>query len=112
MRAMRICLFLALAACGGAAAKPPRPETPTIDVVDPWVDPSSDLVTGTPRSRGDKAAALQNASARPIAITNATVLTATGQRIAGGTVVLSGGVIKYVGTAGAPIPEGALVIDG
>jgi imidazolonepropionase-like amidohydrolase len=112
MRAMRICLLLALAACSGTAAKPQRPETPTIDVVDPWVDPSSDLVTGAPRSRGDKAAALQNAAAKPIAITNATILTAAGQRITGGTVVLSGGTIRYVGAGGAPLPDGALRIDG
>ncbi len=113
MRAMRIPLLLGLlAACGGASARPGRPETPSIDVVDPWVDPSSDLVTGAPRPRGDKKAALENAAAKPIAITNATILTATGQRIAGGTVVLAGGAIKYVGAAGAPIPDGALRIDG
>lgn len=113
MPAMRFPLLLGvLAACGGQAARPNRPETPTIDVVDPWVDPSSDLVTGTPRPRGDKKAALENPSARPIAITNATILTATGQRISGGTVVLAGGSIKYVGPAGAPIPDGALRIDG
>jgi imidazolonepropionase-like amidohydrolase len=105
--------LLALAACsGGAGVKSSRPENPTLDVVEPWVDPSGDLVSGTPRSRGDKAAALQNPAARPIAITNATILTAAGQRIAGGTVVLEGGAIRYVGAAGAPIPDGALRIDG
>ncbi len=110
--ALALLVPLALAACSGSAARPARPETPTIDVVDPWVDPSSDLVNGTPRPRADKAAALVNPAARPIAITNATVLTAAGQRINGGTVILSGGAIRYVGAAGAPIPEGALRIDG
>lgn len=109
----RCSLLVALAACsGGATTRSQRPESPTIDVVDPWVDPSSDLVTGTPRDRGDKAAALKNTAAKPIAITNATILTATGQRIANGTVVLEGGAIRYVGAAGAPIPHGAVRIDG
>ncbi len=113
MRAMRICSLLVLAACGGTATKATRPESPpTVDVVDPWVDPSSDLVSGTPRPRSEKAAALANRAAKPIAITNATILTATGQKIANGTVILSGGAIRYVGAAGAPIPEGALKIDG
>ena len=110
---MRIWPLLLLAACGGASSHAPRPETTAIDVVDPWVDPTDDLVTGSPRDRGSKAVALQNPRAPTLAITNATLLTATGQRIERGTVVLGGGAIRYVGAAAAaPIPADAQVIDG
>ncbi|MBK7538728.1 MAG: amidohydrolase family protein [Myxococcales bacterium] len=105
--------LLLLTACGGASKGASRPEGAAVDVVDPWVDPSDDLVTGVPRHRGAPADALVNAQARPIAIVGATVLTGAGQRIERGTVVLSGGAIRYVGQASAaPVPKDALILDG
>ena len=46
------------------------------------------------------------------AVVGATVLTATGQELAGGVVVMSGGRILAVGPAGTAIPAGAVVVDG
>jgi imidazolonepropionase-like amidohydrolase len=108
---MRISPLLLLAACSGAA-KAPRPEPPAMDVPEPWVDPSVDQVAGTPRTAGSKADALRNPGAKPIAITGATIWTATGRRIDNGTLILEGGAIQYVGGPGATIPTGALRIDG
>lgn len=110
---MRYWPLLLLAACGGAGGRAARPDATAIDVVDPWVDPTDDLVTGTPRSRGSKEAAVKNPAATTLVITNATILTATGARIERGALVLRGGAITYVGpTEGATIPQGAVVIDG
>ncbi|MEZ4360974.1 MAG: amidohydrolase [Kofleriaceae bacterium] len=108
---MRTLPLLLLAACVGGA-KPARPEPPTLDVVEPWVDPSADQVTGTPRARGTKADALRNPAAKAIAITGATLWTATGRRIEGGTIVLEGGSITALGGPETAIPEGARRIDG
>ncbi len=110
---MRIWPLVVLAACGAGTSRGARPEPPVIDVVDPWVDPTDDLVTGAARNRGALADAVKNPAAPLIAITDATILTANGQRIDRGTVVLAGGAIRYVGeAASAQIPQGALVIDG
>lgn len=49
---------------------------------------------------------------RPTAIVGATVLTATGQQIDNGVVVMSGGKIVSVGDASTPIPADVAVIDG
>ncbi len=49
---------------------------------------------------------------RPTAIVGANVLTATGQEIDNGVVIMSGGLIAAVGPAGTPVPEGADVVDG
>lgn len=46
----------------------------------------------------------------PVAITNAVILTGTGERIDGGTVVIGDGEIQSLGTDVA-VPEGARVID-
>ena len=49
---------------------------------------------------------------RPTAIVGANVLTATGQEIDGGVVVMAEGKILAVGPAGTAVPAGAVVIDG
>ncbi len=49
---------------------------------------------------------------RVTAVVGATVLTAAGQEIADGVVVMSGGRIAAIGPAGTPVPSGATVIDG
>jgi imidazolonepropionase-like amidohydrolase len=61
----------------------------------------------------DRKAALSAPGAPTIAIRGATILTATGQTIAGGTIVLAGGAITAIGADGAvAVPSGARVIDG
>ncbi len=47
-----------------------------------------------------------------VAIKNATLMTATGDVIQRGVIVLQNGIITAVGLEGTPIPEGARVIDG
>lgn len=49
---------------------------------------------------------------KPTAIVGATVLTATGQEIDSGVVVMADGKIVSVGPAGTAVPQGAVVIDG
>ncbi len=50
--------------------------------------------------------------AAPTAIRGATILTATGQRIDNGVIVLQGGKILAVGGPDTAIPDGVTVIDG
>ena len=54
----------------------------------------------------------QPGPSRPTAVVGATVLTATGQEIADGVVVMSGGRILAVGPSGTSTPAGAVIIDG
>ena len=49
---------------------------------------------------------------QPTAIVGANILTATGQEIDGGVVVMAEGKILSVGPAGTAFPAGAVVIDG
>ena len=49
---------------------------------------------------------------QPTAIVGANILTATGQEIDGGVVVMAEGKILAVGPAGTAVPAGAVVIDG
>ena len=103
---------LVLCSCGGWFGKPETPEEePALDVPDPWHDPEADVPRGTPRAEQDRKRALENHAARPIVIRNATLLTATGQRIEQGTIVLEGGAIRFVGASGVVTPKDARVID-
>jgi imidazolonepropionase-like amidohydrolase len=110
-------LLLALAAlflcsCAGWFGQPATPEEePALDVPDPWHDPEADIPRGSPRAAQEKKRALENKAARPIVIRNATLLTATGQRIEQGTIVLEGGSIRFVGATGVAMPKDARVID-
>ena len=49
---------------------------------------------------------------QPTAIIGANILTATGQEIDGGVVVMAEGKILAVGPAGTAVPAGAVMIDG
>src|SRR3546814_11905038 len=82
----------ALAGCT-ASAPPPSPASsaPTVDR-DPF--PSS----------------YRPPAARPVALVGATVLTATGEEIANGTLLMEGGKIAAVGAA-LPVPPGYRTID-
>jgi imidazolonepropionase-like amidohydrolase len=105
--------LLGLAACAVPPPRPARPEPPTLDVADSWVDPTADTPPRGKRPTRDRAAALHDPSAPVIAIRHATIMTATGQTLEGGTIVLSGGAITALGPdAGVAVPAGARVIDG
>ena len=80
---------------------------------DRWKDPAAALPKLTPRPSQDRRAALIEPRATPIAIRDATIMTATGQTIAGGTIVLTGGAITALGPAASTaIPDGARIVDG
>ena len=68
------------------------------------LDPASDL--------NPFPSTYQPGASRPTAIVGATVLTAAGQQIDNGVVVMSGGRIAAVGPAGTPVPAGVTLIDG
>ncbi|HEX7840631.1 MAG TPA: hypothetical protein VF469_24300, partial [Kofleriaceae bacterium] len=105
--------WLLLATACGAPGKPARPEPPTLDIAEPWVDPTGDAPQRTKRPTSGRDAALHDPKAPAIAIQHATILTATGQTIKSGTIVLTGGAIASLGAdAGVSIPSGARVIDG
>jgi hypothetical protein len=102
-------------ACGPRTPKPvpAKPTAPELDVDDNWTDPTTALPL---RSKGDakmRQAALVNPHATVIAIRGATILTAAGKVISGGTIVLSGGAITAIGAdASVAIPAGARIVDG
>jgi imidazolonepropionase-like amidohydrolase len=108
------CAWL-LSACGSSAVvgKPPaKPaDEPKLDLTAPWVDPQDFWIRGAMPKPRPLADALSDPNAPAIAIKNATILTATGQRFDGGTIILEHGAITYVG-ADKPAPAGATVIDG
>jgi imidazolonepropionase-like amidohydrolase len=110
----RCLLFVAIAGCGPKTkAKPPvPPEDPKLDIPDEWVDPEIDYPRGLKRTDADRSAALNNASAKPIVIEHATVMTAAGVSYDDGTIFLEGGAITYVGRDAPDKPAGATVIDG
>src|SRR5690606_4796602 len=78
----------------------------------PWVDPEDHWVKGTPAERRPLSDALSDPTAPTIVIRGATIMTATGKRFDSGTIVLEKGAIKYVGAGDAPVPAGAIVVDG
>jgi len=103
-------------ACACAATPKPKPvakpEPPQLDVVEPWVDPLRALPASAPRTRAQRALALDNPQAPVIAIEHATIWTAAGTRIAKGTIVLRGGAIAAIGGDGeVVVPDGARRID-
>src|SRR5262245_3498663 len=107
-------LLIVCAACRGGprSVKPPaKPEAPALDVREPWADPETDWPRRTPATRRDRATATTNPRAQAIVIRGATIMTATGQTIANGTIVLANGAISYVGDKPPPAPDGARVVD-
>jgi imidazolonepropionase-like amidohydrolase len=110
-----IVALLAVLACRPTPPKrpPAKPEAPTLDVEEAWVDPTADLPAGTKRPVRDRKAAIVNPAAPTIAIRGATILTATGSVISDGTIVLAGGAIKAIGSASSvQIPSDARIVDG
>lgn len=113
MRVFVLALLSFVPACGAPAARPAKPEPPTLDVEEPWSDPLAGIPQRSKRPTRDRAAALHDPDAPAIAIRHATIMTATGRTIVAGTIVLAGGSIASLGEdAGAAIPSGARVVDG
>jgi imidazolonepropionase-like amidohydrolase len=112
---MRVVLLVtALVACKPPPPKaPPKPEAPSLDVEEAWVDPTVDAPVGVKRAVRDRKAALVNTGAPAIAIRHATIMTANGAVIGDGTIVLQNGSITAVGADTAvTIPNGARLVDG
>ena len=96
--------------CGATAksAKSKGPDAPPqLDVHDPWSDPEENL----PKARPFALPARTTHPTPPTVIRNATILTATGDRIERGTIILKDGQIEYVGAEARPAPQGATEID-
>src|SRR5690349_1515585 len=102
-----------------AACNPPPPQkpvakhdAPSTDVEESWVDPTTDLPVGVKRQTAERTLALANPDAPTIAIRGAKIMTATGNVIDGGTIVLQRGAITALGPDGSvTVPSGARVID-
>jgi imidazolonepropionase-like amidohydrolase len=106
-------LLLAVACSPPIVKAVVKPEAPTLDVEEPWSDPTADIPPRASRPTADRTAALNNPNAPTLAIRHATILTATGQTIANGTIVLQNGAIAAVGPDGSvAIPGRARVIEG
>src|SRR5690348_16464952 len=113
-RGMRVSAvaLLVLTACAPAPKPPAKPEPLTLDVVEPWADPIAGVPQRSTRQTRERAAALSNPAAPAIAIRHATIMTANGQTIANGTIVLEHGAISALGSdANVAVPAGARAID-
>ncbi len=110
----RVACVLVVAACGSSpgAKAPAKPsDEPKLDITAPWLDPEGFWIRGVPATVRPLSDAVIDPAAPVIAIRGATIMTATGQRIDNGTIVLERGAISYVGTDRPP-PAGATVVDG
>ena len=90
-------LMLVLAACAGASA--------------PGAAPAPDATATTSVERPQYASTYERHPNPPVVIRNATILTATGQEIANGSIYFRDGRIVAVGTDVAAPPD-AVVVDG
>jgi len=101
--------------CGGRPAAPaaPKPaDEPKLDLPTPWIDSAGFYPGGVVAPAPTLRAAVEDAGATPIAIRDATILTATGTRLEHGTIVLERGAITALGGADVAIPSGARLIEG
>ena len=102
--------------CGCAHPTTKKSVAPELDVVQPWADPELDGRATRPSQFRDLGKAAINRRARNYVIRHATIMTATGDVFARGTLMMSGGAITYVGNdrdqAEPPTPADTLEIDG
>jgi imidazolonepropionase-like amidohydrolase len=106
MRSVAVISMMAVG-CGASSTAVKEPKAPELNVVGPWVDPEAHVPSPRPEPT-----APARAAPPPLVIEGATIMTAAGQRIHGGTIVVRGGAIEYVGQAPPSLPEDARVIDG
>lgn len=107
-------ILLGLAPLGCASA--PSPAAPTTGEA---AKPAAPAQTGTPASEPQMTKTAQASysssykplPSQPVLITNATLLTAAGDRIERGSILMSDGKIAAVGTS-VQAPAGATVVDG
>ena len=111
--------WLQFTACCGlvfSCAHPAKKKAvaPELDVAQPWVDPESESRPSRPSQFRDLGQAAVNRDARTTIIRHATILTATGEVFAPGTISMSGGAITYVGLDRnePPASTGTVEIDG
>ena len=114
MRVFALASLLLASSCSAPAAKAAaKPEPPTLDVEDSWVDPTTEVPQRVRRTPAEHRAALTNPSAPALAIRHATIMTANGQTVSDGTIVLTNGSISSIGADGSvAVPSGARVVDG
>jgi imidazolonepropionase-like amidohydrolase len=99
-------LLVFVAGCASAGARQARPAAPATA---PAAAPTpQDTTSG---DRPQYASTYQRHPNPPVLIRNATIMTATGQEIAGGSILFSGGRIVAVG-ATVEAPADAVVVDG
>jgi imidazolonepropionase-like amidohydrolase len=111
--------LLGLAAVGCASAAPPQPAPAPLAKAAPAPVPEisqkdPELVAPPPPAKPAEVAfpsTYQPIPSPPVLITNATLLTATGNRIANGSILLRDGKVVAVG-ASVTAPAGATVVDG
>ena len=104
LRSTALALALAAAGCASAGARPSAgPAAPA---------PTQAAAGDTGGARPQYPSTYQRHANPPVLIRNATIMTATGQEIAGGSILLRDGRIVAVGaTVEAPPPD-AVVVDG
>ena len=103
-------VLAASVSCGGSALKSGKANEIKLGISGDWQDPGQGFPT--PRHAPIERDPTTNKAAPTLAITGATVMTATGSRLEGGTILLEGGSITYVGQAKKQLPPGARIIDG
>tara|TARA_R110002096_G_scaffold433381_2_gene651970 strand:+ start:10365 stop:11840 length:1476 start_codon:yes stop_codon:yes gene_type:complete len=110
-RALLPSLLLGLVACGGSHKEPATAASTT--ATGTWTDSASLYPQARHQERAIQTLdeALVNPKATPVAITNVTIMTAAGETIQDGSIVMQGGSITALGK-NISIPESARIING
>ena len=101
-------LIVLVGGCASAGARPPQTRSPAPATAAPAGPTAQDT---TSADRPQYASTYQRHPNPPVLIRNATILTATGQEIAGGSILFRDGRIVAVGTT-VEAPGDAVVVDG
>ncbi|MEA2600080.1 MAG: hypothetical protein QOF89_1072 [Acidobacteriota bacterium] len=115
--ALAAVLGLAPLGCASAAPPPPPPSPPApvaVPAAATSPSPAAEPVAPAPASKTAQApypSTYQPLPSQPVLITNATILTAAGDRIGRGSILLRDGKVAAVG-ANVDAPAGAVVVDG